>query len=98
MHSLQASEPSCNVPMDTIEDAHQVRELITGLVGLLRHPHRTDDVDKARGVALTALATVDRLVAHLDAVAAIQGQRERAEQAHRAESARVAAVAGAVKS
>ena len=91
MHNLPASEATCNVPLQTIEDAHQLRAIVTGVVGLLQNPSRHEAVCAARAAAQEASAICDRVVAHLDAVAAFQGQRERAEQAHRAEAARVAA-------
>ena len=95
--NLPASEPDCNVPLDTIEDVHQLRAVVIGVVGLLQHPHRVDAVVAARAAAQEAAAICDRVVAHLDAVAAIQGQRQRAEQVHRLESARATAAAMAVR-
>ena len=95
--NVPASEPTCNVPMETVEDAHQLRAIITGVVGLLQHPHRLEAVSAARAAAMEAQAICDRVVAHLDAVAAMQMERQRVERLHRAESARVSAAAGEVR-
>lgn len=74
---------------ETLTDAHQLRELLIGVTALLTHPHRREAVVAAQGTALEARAAADRLVAQLDALASIQIEAERAERAHRAESARV---------
>ena len=51
MNKLPASEPTCNVPMETIEDAHQLRAIVTGVVGLLQNPTRHEAVCVVRVAA-----------------------------------------------
>jgi hypothetical protein len=52
---------------ELLADALQARELLIGLIGLLRHPHRVAAVAAARGVALEARAAADRVVDQLEA-------------------------------
>ena len=88
--------PEVHLTPETIEDAHQLRAVITGVVGLLQNPHRTDAVDVARGAALQAMAIAERLVSHLDALASIRLEHERAERLQREQQAKVTASAVAV--
>ena len=74
---------------EMLSEAHLLRELLIGVSALLTHPHRREAVVAAFGAANEARAAADRLVAQLDALASIQIEAERAERAHRAESARV---------
>ena len=74
---------------ETLSEAHLLRELLVGVSALLTHPHRREAVVAAFGAANEARAAADRLVAQLDALASIQIEAERAERAHRVESARV---------
>jgi hypothetical protein len=83
--------PEVHLTPETVDDAHQLRAIITGVVGLLQNPARTDAVTSARGAASEAQAIAERLVAHLDALAAIRLEQERAERAHRIDQARNAA-------
>ena len=88
--------PEVHLDPETIEDAHQLRAVITGVVGLLQNPHRIDSVDVARGAAMQAVAIAERLVAHLDALAVIRLENERAERLHREQQAKVTASGVAV--
>ena len=82
--------PEVHLTPETVDDAHQLRAILSGVVGLLHNPARTDAVCSARGAASEAAAIAERLVAHLDALAAIRLEQERAERAHRIEAAKVA--------
>lgn len=82
--------PSVHLAPEVVGDAHQLRELIVGISALVQHPHHASAVEAARGASLEARAVAERLCAHLDALASIQAEAERAEQAHRVEAARLA--------
>jgi len=84
---------------EAVDDTHQLHAVIPGIAGLLRHPHNADDADAARKASLRAMAISERLVAHIDALAAIRLEQERAERLHREQQAKVTAstVAGSVR-
>jgi len=62
-------------------DAHQLFDLLVGVVALLQHPHRGPAVEAARGAALEARAVAERVAMHLDALVVIQHEAARAELA-----------------
>ena len=93
MHKVPASEVEvdCHVPLHVIEDSQHLTEMVRAVDALLRNPHRPEPVSAARIAIREAIAIADRVASHLAVVGSFQGQRQRAEQAHRAEAARVAA-------
>lgn len=89
--------PEVHLTPEAVDDAHQLHAVLTGIAGLLRHPHSADDADAARKASLRAMAISERLVAHIDALAAIRLEQERAERAQREAQARVTAASVAVQ-
>lgn len=88
---MATASPEVYLTPDTIEDAHQLRAVLTGVVGLLQNPSRTEAVHSARGAAMEAAAIAERLVQHLDALAVIRLENERAERLHREHQANITA-------
>jgi hypothetical protein len=83
--------PEVHLSAEVTDDAHQLHDVLTGIAGLLRHPHNPKDAEAARTASLRAMAISERLVAHIDAHAAIRLESERAERAHREAQARITA-------
>lgn len=74
---------------EVLSDAHQLRDLLIGAAAALLHPHRREAVIGGRFNVLEAQACAERVLEQLEALAQLQIEAERAERAHRAESARV---------
>jgi hypothetical protein len=83
------STPEVHLTPQTVNDVYQLRAILTGVVGLLQNPMRHEAVASARGAAMEASAIAERVVTHIDALAAIRLEQERAERAHREQQAKI---------